>query len=169
LLGEVPAFPRAALRRLHDIAAMRPETLEPDRRSATRPGPMRILLVHRRPQPELVRLLAREGHDVLAVEESQRALRFLGVFKPEVILIATTEPAATCSALRRAAPETAMLVLLPFQDLERRIAALDAGADDCLGTPYHPKELAARMHAMTRRRLRTTASAHPQQESLASG
>jgi DNA-binding response OmpR family regulator len=113
---------------------------------------MRVLLVHRQPQSELVRLLAREGHDVLAVRDEERPIRFLGVFKAELVLVATDDPVTTCRAIRRAAPEISILVLLPTQSLDSRIAALDAGADDCLGTPFHRPELAARMRAAQRRR-----------------
>jgi two-component system, OmpR family, response regulator CpxR len=34
---------------------------------------------------------------------------------------------------------------------EERIANLDAGADDCLGRPFHPGELVARVRALLRR------------------
>jgi DNA-binding response OmpR family regulator len=113
---------------------------------------MRVLLVHRRPEPELVRLLAREGHDVLAVRDNERPIRFLGVFQAELVLVATDDPVTTCRAIRRAAPGIAILLLLLTQGLDSRVAALDAGADDCLGTPFHRKELAARMRAAQRRR-----------------
>jgi DNA-binding response OmpR family regulator len=112
---------------------------------------MRVLLVHRRPEPELVRLLAREGHDVLAVRADERPIRFLGVFQAELVLVATDDPVTTCRAIRRAAPGISILVLLPTQGLDSRVAALDAGADDCLGTPFHRQELAARMRAAQRR------------------
>ena len=113
---------------------------------------MRVLLVHRRPEPELVRLLAREGHDVLAVRDEERPIRFLGGFKAELVLVATDDPVTTCRAIRRAAPGISILVLLPTQSLDSRVAALDAGADDCLGTPFAREELAARIRAAQRRR-----------------
>ena len=113
---------------------------------------MRVLLVHRRPEPELVRLLAREGHDVLAVRNEDRPIRFLGVFKAELLLIATDDPVTICRAIRRAAPGISILVLFPTQSLDLRVATLDAGADDCLGTPFHRRELAARMQAAQQRR-----------------
>lgn len=129
---------------------------------------MRVLLVHGRPEPELVRLLAREGHDVLTVGEHERPVRFLGVFKPDLVLIATHDPVAICSAVRGAAPGVSILVLQPIQDLDLRIAALEAGADDCLGTQFHRQELFARMRATRRsRKLRAHESAQAQQKRLA--
>jgi DNA-binding response OmpR family regulator len=114
--------------------------------------PTRVLLVHRRPEPELVRLLARAGHDVLAVRDDERPIRFLGVFQAELVLVATDDPATTCRAIRRAA--AGISILVPTQSLDSRVAALDAGAEDCLGTPFHRQELAARMRAAQRRRQR---------------
>jgi DNA-binding response OmpR family regulator len=113
---------------------------------------MRVLLVHRGPQPELVRLLAREGHDVLVVAETERPIRFLGVFKPDLVLVAMHEPVAACRLVRQAAPGVPLLAVIPSQDVDSRIAALEAGADDCLGAPFHWVELDARMLAVQRRK-----------------
>ena len=113
---------------------------------------MRVLLVHRQPEPDLVRLLAREGHDVLAVRDEERPTRFHGVFHAELVLAAADDPVAICRAVRRAAPGISIIVLLPTQSLDSRVAALDAGADDCLSKPFAREELAARMRAAQRRR-----------------
>ncbi len=51
------------------------------------PDGMRLLLVHGEPEPELTRTLAREGYHVLAVAAGGRPARFLGVFKPEIVLV----------------------------------------------------------------------------------
>jgi two-component system, OmpR family, response regulator CpxR len=40
---------------------------------------------------------------------------------------------------------------LRWDNPEERIASLEAGADDCLGRPFHPKELVARVRSILRR------------------
>ncbi len=120
---------------------------------------MRILLVHQYPEPELTRDLAREGHDVLTVAETERPERFLGVFKPAVVLVIGLDAAETCRELRRRGPDVAIVAIVLSRDVDERVAALEAGADDCLGTPVVRAELSARIRAARRRRTLTTAGA----------
>ena len=152
VLGKVPGSSCFALSCVHHIGPMRPQGQESGGQSGLGWVPMRVLLVHRQPEPGLVRLLAREGHDVLAVRDEERPIRSLGVFRAELVLVATDDPVTICHAVRRAAPGISILVLLPTQSLDSRVAALDAGADDCLGRPFAREELAARMRAAQRRR-----------------
>jgi CheY-like chemotaxis protein len=151
VLGKVPGSSCFALSCVHHIGPMRPQGQESGGQSGPGWVPMRVLLVHRQPEPGLVRLL-REGHDVLAVRDEERSIRSLGVFRAELVLVATDDPVTICHAVRRAAPGISTLVLLPTQSLDSRVAALDAGADDCLGRPFAREELAARMRAAQRRR-----------------
>ena len=44
-----------------------------------------------------------------------------------------------------------MVVVVPADDMEERIAALDAGADDCVPRQVHGRELLARLRAVLRR------------------
>jgi DNA-binding response OmpR family regulator len=112
---------------------------------------MRILLVYGTPEPQLTRELARDGHDVLAIAAQERTTRLLDVFRPHVVLVATTDVTVTCQALRHHAAELAIVAIAPDRNLDHRIAALQAGADDCVSTPFHPAELSARMRAAVRR------------------
>ena len=68
-----------------------------------------------------------------------------------VVLDAGREGAELCRGLRASGYEGAVLLLLPRDDVAGRVAALDAGADDCLGRPIAPGELAARVRALVRR------------------
>lgn len=112
---------------------------------------MRVLLVGGSALAELTRGLARLGHELLAVGSDERSLRLIGVFDPDVIVIATPDARAVCRRLREAMPDAAIVALGGGRAPEERIAALDAGADDCLGTPCETLELDARLRAVRRR------------------
>jgi DNA-binding response OmpR family regulator len=122
------------------------------------PG-LRLLLVHETPEPELTRALARHGHDVLAVGMAERPLRFLRVFSPDVIVVTGRTGAVACRDLRLAAPSVAIVAIVGGRDAEDRVTLLDAGADDCLGTPYRLEELKARIAAAWRRATPTAPAA----------
>jgi DNA-binding response OmpR family regulator len=130
---------------------------------------MRVVVIYRQPEPKLVRLRARAGHDVLAVRDEERPIRSVGVFTAEPVLVATDDPATICRAVRRTAAGISVLVLCPIQSLASRIAALDAGADDCRGTAFHRQELAARMRAAERRRQPRAAGPTPTVHRLVAG
>jgi two-component system response regulator MprA len=112
---------------------------------------LRILLIHGSAEPQLTRELAQGGHDVLAVAAEDQAMRLLGVFKPHVIVVATPDVARTCRELRDQAAHAPIVAIAANRDLDVRIAALEAGADDCVSSPFHPAELTARMRAALRR------------------
>src|ERR1700749_3990696 len=112
---------------------------------------LRILLIHGSAEPQLTRELARGGHDVLAVAAQDQAMRLLGVFNPHVIVVATPDVVQTCRELRDHAAHAPIVAIAANRDLDVRIAALEAGADDCVSSPCHPAELTARMRAALRR------------------
>lgn len=115
---------------------------------------MRVLLIHAQPEPEMARALAREGHDVLTLAAHERPVRFLRVFKPHLVLMATPDAAATCRELRRESPQVPIVAILAGHDLEEMIAALESGADDCVPRSVQPAELGARIQAVRRRAFR---------------
>jgi two-component system OmpR family response regulator len=100
---------------------------------------------------ELVRALAREGHDVLTIGAGARPIRFIGVFRPDVILLATPTAIDVCRELRRADRGTPIIALLAGDAIDDRVRALDAGADDCVSATVSRAELVARVHAVSRR------------------
>ncbi len=53
--------------------------------------------------------------------------------------------------LRRQGIGTPILVLIPPDSCVDMVAVLDAGADDCLQTPFSPEEFRARLRSLTRR------------------
>jgi two-component system, OmpR family, response regulator len=111
---------------------------------------MRVLLVTDRRDEQLACALARDGHDVLSVDAPEAAIRLTSVFAPEVIVFVGT----SCRDVRRAVPAAGIIALVRGQDVEERISALQAGADDCLASPWSDAELRARVRAMGRRRAR---------------
>ena len=60
---------------------------------------------------------------------------------------------AVCRAVRAAGNRVPILMLTALDDVDDRIAGLDAGADDYLTKPFDFGELLARLRALGRRRL----------------
>jgi two-component system OmpR family response regulator len=60
---------------------------------------------------------------------------------------------ATLRALRSANPATPTVVITACDDVDRRVAAFELGADDYLVKPFENKELVARVRAAVRRRV----------------
>ncbi len=88
--------------------------------------------------------------------------RRLGGVQPDLVVLDAAGPPpgglALCSQLRheRATADLAIVMIAASAQPAERIAALDAGADDCLARPLNPNELVARIRAL-RRRLRRSA------------
>jgi two-component system response regulator PrrA len=61
-----------------------------------------------------------------------------------------------CRRLRAAGQETPVLMLSALDQLDDRLAGLQAGADDYLVKPFALQELVLRLHALLRRRPRRT-------------
>ena len=112
---------------------------------------LRILLVCSADEPELTRSLARDGHDVLVVDGEARARRLLRVFGPDVVLLYPAEE-ATVQRVRSESPGVTLVAIVADDVPEQRVAALDAGADDCVSEPFHHAELRARIRGAVRAR-----------------
>jgi DNA-binding response OmpR family regulator len=115
---------------------------------------LRILVVEPAAESKLAQMLGRGGHEILSVGERERPTRLLGVFDPDVIVIAAPDGPPICRALREAAPDHGILMVAASADPEDRVAALRAGANDCVATPFAPIELLARVEAVWRRTRR---------------
>ena len=112
---------------------------------------LRVLLVDGRSDDSLARLLSRDGHDVLTADAPALAIRLISVFDPEVIVF-VGDPYPD---LRHAAPHAGIIALLAGDGVVERLAAFEAGADDCLASPWSDLELRARVLAIGRRYSRT--------------
>ena len=120
---------------------------------------MRILIVEddRQLRTSMTRGL-REGSHVVeqaATGEQAIALAKANVFDAMIldVRLPGVDGLAVCRAVRAAGNRVPILMLTALDDVEQRIAGLDAGADDYLTKPFDFGELLARLRALARRRL----------------
>jgi len=118
---------------------------------------MELLLVDDSPDVlDLVdRALTRDGHRVRIAASIAQARAQLADGHPDVMVLDVALPDGTgidfCRALRREAARFPILLLTAHGDVPRRVAGLDAGADDFLAKPFAVAELRARVRALGRR------------------
>lgn len=86
--------------------------------------------------PQLERTLARERFDVLVLD----------------LMMPGEDGLSVCRRLRGAGETIPIMMLTARGDPVDRIIGLEMGADDYLPKPFEPRELAARLQAMLRRR-----------------
>jgi DNA-binding response OmpR family regulator len=128
--------------------------------STDEPGesdPLRILVVEDEPQiSNFLRVgLGYEGFSVAVAEDGHEALAELKRFKPQLVILDLMLPGISGMELAermRADPKLMIIMLTARDQVEDRIAGLNAGADDYLVKPFDFEELVARIHAVTRRR-----------------
>lgn len=166
ILRNLSVSSQPALSRRVDIYVMTEVALTPLEPAAVG---MRVLFMHSCEEPELARTLARDGHDVLSVADDEHAARLMRVFRPEMIVVAAQNTVLACGDLRSQAREVPIIAIVASDDAEERVAALNAGADDCLGRPFHRAELIARMRAAERRRLLIAARPHMDEQPAVGG
>jgi two-component system KDP operon response regulator KdpE len=117
-------------------------------------GP-RVLVVEDEPQLRfwLRRNLEQAGYDVRDVDDGAGAIRELGGFKPDVILLDLMLPdmngVEVCREVRRD-HETPIVVLSALGEERHKVEALDEGADDYLTKPFGMQELFARIRVALR-------------------
>lgn len=120
---------------------------------------MRVLIVEddRQLRTSMTRGLREASHVVeqAATGEQAIALAKSGAF--DVMILDVRLPGvdglAVSRAVRAAGNRVPILMLTALDDVEQRIAGLDAGADDYLTKPFDFGELLARLRALGRRRL----------------
>jgi len=111
---------------------------------------------------QLREVLAAQGFCVDVISDAKRALASIESEPTALVLLDETSPAGGgYEILRRLRMKSAIPVfmLLRWDKPEDRIASLEAGADDCLGRPFHPVELTARVRSILRRSVSSTDSA----------
>lgn len=106
----------------------------------------------------LARRLMRERFVVDVTSDREEAEELAEVVEHDAILLGRLGPRGAavdaCRRLRVRRISTPILVLATETVPGERVAALDAGADDCLSRPFAFEELVARIHALLRRGAR---------------
>jgi two-component system, OmpR family, response regulator MprA len=120
---------------------------------------MRILVVddERAVRESLQRALELEGYEIELAADGREALARLenGEPQPDAVILDVLMPVIdgleVCRRLRRAGNRVPVLMLTARDEIENRVAGLDAGADDYVPKPFALEELVARIRALLRR------------------
>ena len=101
------------------------------------------------------------GFDIGEAASGEEAIALCRIVRYDAVLLDVNMPGKggieTCAELRRMLPRVAILMLSVNDDQERKVEALEAGADDYVTKPFHMRELTARIRAALRR-ARTAAA-----------
>lgn len=103
----------------------------------------------------LTRYLEADGFDVVSASDGEVALERFGVSKPDVVILDVGMPKLDgfeALARIRATSEVYVIMLTARSEELDRVMGLTMGADDYLTKPFSPRELAARIRAVLRRR-----------------
>src|SRR6202161_2156695 len=117
----------------------------------------RILVVDAEPaaQSALSRALSLERYEVALANDGREALERLGSAAYEAVILDIAMPYVdgleVCRRLREGGDRTPVLMLTAREEVDDRVAGLDAGADDYLVKPFALRELLARVRALLRR------------------
>ena len=121
-------------------------------------GAVRILVVddERAVRESLRRALALEGYEIELAEDGRQALERLEAdAQPDAVILDVLMPGPdgleVCRRLRKAGSRVPVLMLTARDEVENRVAGLDAGADDYVTKPFALEELLARLRALLRR------------------
>jgi two-component system response regulator MprA len=119
---------------------------------------MRVLVVddERAVRDSLRRALELEGYDVELAADGEEALgRLAQNGEPDAVVLDILMPRMdgleVCRRLRREGHRLPVLMLTARDEVENRVAGLDAGADDYVTKPFALEELLARLRALLRR------------------
>jgi two-component system response regulator MprA len=119
---------------------------------------MKILVVddERAVRESLRRALVLEGYEIELAGDGQGALdRLASDTQPDAMILDVLMPGLdgleVCKQLRRTGSRLPVLMLTARDEVENRVAGLDAGADDYVTKPFALEELLARLRALLRR------------------
>lgn len=126
---------------------------------------MRILAVE--DDPGILRMLERgltaAGHHVLTADSGEDGAVLANEEGLDIVLLDISLPELSghevLARIRSRRPALPVLMLTARDDLDNKVRALDAGADDYLTKPFAFEELLARIRALTRRTDQASAGA----------
>jgi two-component system response regulator MprA len=124
---------------------------------------VKILVVddERAVRESLRRALELEGYEIELAGDGSEALSTLGRDEPQPdavildVLMPGVDGLEVCRRLRAAGNQVPVLMLTARDEVENRVAGLDAGADDYVTKPFALEELLARIRALLRRTMPT--------------
>ncbi len=125
---------------------------------------MRILLIEdeRDLSRALVTILQHNHYSVDAVYDGKDAMEYLatGLYDCAIldIMLPMVDGLSVLKEIRKRGNPVPVIMLTAKSEIEDRVAALDAGADDYLTKPFSSRELVARIRAITRRQSTPTDS-----------
>ena len=109
--------------------------------------------------------LTREGHEVRYAADGDDALAQALDVEPDLIVLDVMLPGRSgfdvLRELRAAGRRPAVIMLTARDDVIDRVAGLEIGADDYVTKPFEPRELVARVGAVLRRAMPSSAVAAP--------
>ena len=117
-------------------------------------------------EPAILRMLERgltaAGHQVMTASNGEDGAALADDDAVELVLLDISLPQLSghevLSRIRRRRSDLPVLMLTARDDLDNKVRALDAGADDYLTKPFAFEELLARIRALTRRTDQPSAS-----------
>jgi two-component system, OmpR family, response regulator MprA len=119
---------------------------------------MKILVVddERAVRESLRRALELEGYEIELAGDGDEALyRLEAGPEPDAVILDVLMPSVdgleVCRRLRGSGSRVPVLMLTAREEVESRVAGLDAGADDYVTKPFSLEELLARVRALLRR------------------
>jgi two-component system, OmpR family, response regulator MprA len=120
---------------------------------------VKILVVddERAVRESLRRALQLEGYEIELAADGREALSLLGQddAQPDAVILDVLMPGVdgleVCRRLRDTGKRIPVLMLTARDEVENRVAGLDAGADDYVTKPFALEELLARVRALLRR------------------
>jgi DNA-binding response OmpR family regulator len=121
-------------------------------------NPPKILIIEdNEAQVELLRSSLTKEFEILAADSGQAGLDQIRKKKPNLIIVDSSAPDVDqydyCRRLRAepGSENTPVILLMAQCEAPERIAALKAGADDCIGKPFESEEVYLRIKAILKR------------------